>query len=450
MTGADTIRGARAAAIAAFERFPILRRALHAAWLPVLRFALLPFRLPRGRGSAAERQDLLRRTEEYNLAAERYFAEYPDPQLLLDKPFGAPDFAAHLIAVGVLVAGARLRPGDVVVELGAGSCWLSHLLNRFGCRTIAVDVSATALDVGRRLFEQDPRTNWSLDPRFVPYDGHRLPLEDGSCDRVVVYDAFHHVPNQREILAELHRVLRADGVVAMSEPGEGHGSSPTSIAETVNTGVLENELVIADLAALAEAVGFREANVLVEGPTRRHEIPARDIGRFRGGRGFRAYWRGLCHALATHHHVLLHKGRSAPTTERPGQLSAGLRIRRPRRPVTLSAGEPFRVDLRATNIGDTCWLHRGAGASRAGWTRVGVHLHAAGEPVGEVVDHDWHRAGLGRDVEPGSALAVRLDLPGIGRAGVYDLRFDLVVEGLTWFAERGGSRPPALRVTVRP
>ena len=443
------IRTLRAGAISALERFPGLRHVVHAVWEPVFHFALLPFRLPRGRGAVVDQRDLIRRTTAYNEAAERYFAEYPDPQFLLDKPFSdAPDFAGHLIGVGILVAGAGLRPGDTVVEFGAGSCWLSHILNRFGCRTIAVDVSETALAAGRQLFQRDPRTNWDLDPRFLPYDGHVLPLEDAACDRIVVYDAFHHVPNQREILAEMYRVLTPDGVVAMSEPGRGHASNPTSVAETANTGVLENELVIEDVAALAEAVGFNEVNVLAEGPARRHEIPVRDIGRFKGGRGFRRYWRSLCVELVHHHYVLMYKGGSRTTTERPGKLSADLRIVHPRGAVTLSRHERLRVDLRMTNVGDTCWLHRGVGESRAGWTRVGVHLHEAGECVGKVIDFDWHRAELDGDVEPDRGIGVRLDLPAIDRPGVYDLRFDLVVEGLTWFGDRGGSRPPVLRVTV--
>ena len=75
-------------------------------------------------------------------------------------------------------------------------------------------------------------------------------------------------------------------------------------------------------------------------------------------------------------------------------------------------------------------------------------MHEAGEPVGKVIDFDWHRAEFDGDVEPESSVRVRCDLPAIHRAGAYDLQFDLVVEGLTWFAERGASRPPRLRVNV--
>ena len=72
---------------------------------------------------------------------------------------------------------------------------------------------------------QEPSRNWSLDPRFVAYDGRTLPLDDATCDCVVVYDAFHHIPNQRAILAEMHRILRPRGMVVMSEPGVGHADT---------------------------------------------------------------------------------------------------------------------------------------------------------------------------------------------------------------------------------
>jgi ubiquinone/menaquinone biosynthesis C-methylase UbiE len=82
-------------------------------------------------------------------------------------------------------------------------------------------VSSTALDLGKELFERDPRTNWALDPQFVAYDGHSIPLDDAVCERVIFSDSFHHIPNQRRVLDEVYRLLRPDRSVAMSEPGRG-------------------------------------------------------------------------------------------------------------------------------------------------------------------------------------------------------------------------------------
>ena len=65
-----------------------------------------------------------------------------------------------------------------------------------------------------------------------------------------------------------------------------------------------------------------------------------------------------------------------------------------------------------------------------------------------MIDFDWHRAALDRDVDPGERFIARLTLPAIERPGAYDLHFDLVVEGVTWFAAHGASRPPVLRVVI--
>ena len=410
------------------------------------RVALLPFWRRQKPGSTAENPHLVQRAEEYNAAAERYFADFPDRQFLLDKPFSdAEGFPDHLIRAGTLMAAGRIRPGDTVVEIGAGTCWLSHFLNRYGCRTVAVDVSRTALDLGRQLFEREPSTDWSLEPRFVEYDGCTLPLEDAVCDCVVVYDAFHHIPNQRVLLAEMRRILRPRGMVVMSEPGIGHADEPASIAER-ETGVLENELVVADMAALAAAVGFHDTTLVVATPYYQHEIPANKLGAFAGGSGFRHYWTHFSQHLMAHHYILIYKGANTPTTDRPGnaKLRATIGIDDPADSHgRWTAGNPGRATVSVENRGEAVWLH----AEGRGWTRLGGHLYVVKNGARELVDNDWLRAGLERDLKPEDRVVVKIDTPAIDCPGTYEVEFDIVLENVTWFARRG-SPTATLNITV--
>jgi ubiquinone/menaquinone biosynthesis C-methylase UbiE len=418
------------------------RQALVLRTLDVLyQVVLFPFRRRRVAAPRHPQSALVGLTDTYNEAAERYFRDFLTPQFLLDKPFSETlRFGKHLIDVGVLVDGMRLQPGDVVLELGAGSCWLSHMLNRFGCRTIAVDVSQSALALGKVLFEREAATNWALRPEFAVYNGHRLPVADNSCDRIIINDAFHHVPNQRELLVEMYRVLRRSGVVGMAEPGAGHGTTAES-AEAARTGVLENELVIEDLAALAHECGFSRAAVLVASPSVKKEIPAQDLGAFMGGKGFSDYWKRLCSALEQHHYILLYKDEDARTTARPGVLNARIRVEAPSGDYRLRPGDSLATVVTITNVGDTQWQAE----EGAGWTRLGVHLDPADER--EAADFDWFRAALPRDVSPGETVTMNIHLPRIDRPGTYVATFDLVVEGMTWFVWRG-SHSTSLDIVV--
>src|SRR5262249_5549214 len=148
--------------------------------------------------------------------------------------------------------------GHTVLDLGAGACWLSSCLNRLRCRTISMDVSPKALELGEELFRLDPRQRLDLAPRFLAYDGRRFPLADASVDRIVCFGAFDHVPNEDEILAEIFRVLKRGGRAVFAEPGEGHSHAGTSLLEEQRFHVLENELDLRALAVKAERLGFTD------------------------------------------------------------------------------------------------------------------------------------------------------------------------------------------------
>lgn len=424
-------------------RVPYARRAVRHTVDAVFRTALWQFDRGRQPGVARESSQLLARTDTLNQAAEQYFVRFEHPAFLLGKPFtDETTFPRYLFSLGVLLQGLRVRRSDVVVEFGAGSCWVSHFLNRFGCKTISIDVSQTALDLGRALFERDPQTNWAVEPEFVAYDGHRISLPDASCDKVVVFDAFHHVPNQREILTELCRILRPDGMVAMCEPGTGHAETEASRREVETYGVLENELVAEDVGALAIDCGFTAAHLIVAGTL--HEIPCADLGPFIRGKGFSDFWAAQSDALVSGHYFVLYKGEAQPTTRRPKAIGARIALERTPDALRLARGERASVVLEITNVAETTWL--AAPPDGRGWTRVGVHLFRAGEPP-VVADFDWLRADLPHDVASAAHVKIPLELPPISEPGSYLAVCDLVIEGFTWFAERG-SRTATLAIQV--
>jgi ubiquinone/menaquinone biosynthesis C-methylase UbiE len=75
-----------------------------------------------------------------------------------------------------------------------------------------LDVSATALRIGARLFEMHPPVGVRHPPHFMHFDGHRIPLDDASVDRIVCFDAFHQLANPDAILTEMARVLAPGGI----------------------------------------------------------------------------------------------------------------------------------------------------------------------------------------------------------------------------------------------
>ena len=418
---------------------PRLGRGSWARWLLTLkidalaRLLLLPFRR-RWPVRQVESPELEARTDELNRAAEAYWARLEDPGHAAGKPFTERlELPQRLFDLGVLLHWLRAAPGDTVLDLGAGSCWLSRFLNRYGCRTVSVDVSPTALAIGRQAFEEDPGIDWGLEPEFLVYDGRRLPLEDGSVDRVALVDAFHHLPNPRQVLSEMHRVLRPGGLVAMVEPGPGHAGADTSRWEVATTGILENEFDPAAVARIARDVGFQRATVVPTTLTGQVEVAAERLAAFTGGRGFSEYWWNLTAGLEGEVYLLLYKGDFVASTRAPGNLAAEIGVSPPP-PWRVRAGEQLDLAVRAFNRSDTRWL---AAADAPGWTRLGAHLYRRQDGGDSLIDFDFHRQQLAADVEPFTAVELAVRLPAVAEPGDYVVELDFVIEGTAWFAQLG-------------
>ena len=377
------------------------------------------------------------RTEEFNRAAEVYWkdvlGEASARRHVLNKPFASvTDAPSMLYRLGLALSELRLGLGHVVLDFGAGSCWLSSCLNRLGCRTIAVDVSPAALDLGRELFRVDPRQRPELEPRFLPYDGHRLPLPAESVDRVACFDAFHHVPNPEELLAEFHRVLRPGGRVVLAEPGEGHSHSELSAFETDRCGVLESDVDLVELQRRALAAGFTAVRAKPYPDPEAMSLDAAEYVRLMEGEGALLPMAALQRSLRNFFVITLLKGDEVRDSRQPGRLRAAIEWRGPEGALRGGAGALVPLPLRIRNEGDTLWRHEPDAAG--GYVMVSGHLADA---EGRTVRSGFFRTALPRSVAPGEEVDVVAEAPLPAEGGSYRLRVDLVDEHVMWFSQAG-------------
>ncbi len=93
-------------------------------------------------------------------------------------------------------------------------------------------------------------------------------------------------------------------------------------------------------------------------------------------------------------------------------------------------GQAGSLPVTVKNTGGKTWI---AGGRRP--VRLGMQLH---DDRRRLLDLNWSRAFLPHDLPPGAAVTVPIELPPLAMPGPYQVKFDLVLEGVDWF-ERGGS-----------
>jgi 2-polyprenyl-3-methyl-5-hydroxy-6-metoxy-1,4-benzoquinol methylase len=139
--------------------------------------------------------------DEHVKKAEQYFSRLTNYDYQLAKPFASIVEAPELLmAFASILSGLRLLPEMTVLDFGCGTCWTSKYLTQLGCKVIALDVSPSALKIGKELYSRQPIIGDKPHPKFLQFDGYKFDLTDESVDRILCFDAFHHIPNPENVL----------------------------------------------------------------------------------------------------------------------------------------------------------------------------------------------------------------------------------------------------------
>lgn len=114
-----------------------------------------------------------------------------------------------------------LAAGDLLLDMGAGAGRHAFESVRRGAHVVALDYSSTDLkDVAALFTAMAEAGHGPADATAVCVngDGTGLPFPDNTFDRIICSEVMEHIPDDVAAMAEVHRVLKPGGRIAVTVP----------------------------------------------------------------------------------------------------------------------------------------------------------------------------------------------------------------------------------------
>jgi len=114
-----------------------------------------------------------------------------------------------------MLAEVEIHPGYKVLDYGCGpgafTIMIAEIVGQSGI-VYALDIHPLAI----KAVEQNARKK-NLSNYKTILSSCSTSLPDNSLDLVIFFDVFHALKNQEEVLIELHRVLKSDATMCLSD-----------------------------------------------------------------------------------------------------------------------------------------------------------------------------------------------------------------------------------------
>jgi len=114
----------------------------------------------------------------------------------------------HLHRYGIVMPFAQNK---TVLDIACGEGYGSKLLSAKASKVYGVDIDPLAVQNATNKY-QAPNLS------FIQGSADKIPLADASVDTVVSFETIEHHDKHEEMLKEIKRVLKPDGILIMSSP----------------------------------------------------------------------------------------------------------------------------------------------------------------------------------------------------------------------------------------
>ncbi len=173
------------------------------------------------------------------------------------------------LSCGNPIALANLNPGEVVVDLGSGGgldVFLAAQKVGPTGRAIGIDMTPDMIALAQRNAQRGPdgKPYTNVDFKLGTID--QLPLPDASVDVIISNCVINLAPDKSAVFAEMFRVLRPGGRVAVSDIAL-KAELPRELAENVAAlvGCIAGAIPIDEFNAGLQNAGFRDVAIIDAG-----------------------------------------------------------------------------------------------------------------------------------------------------------------------------------------
>lgn len=114
----------------------------------------------------------------------------------------------HLHRYGIA---QKLVKGKRVVDIACGDGYGSYLMSKYASKVTGIDISQDAVNYAKECYVAE-------NLNFIEGSAFNIPLEDKCVDVVVSFETIEHHDLHEEMMAEVLRILKNDGLLIISSP----------------------------------------------------------------------------------------------------------------------------------------------------------------------------------------------------------------------------------------
>ena len=114
----------------------------------------------------------------------------------------------------------RLVANKHVLDVASGEGYGSHIIAQYAQSVIGVDIDKTSIEHANKKYQKN-------NLQYIQSSCVKMPIDDASIDVVISFETLEHLAEQQEMLAEIDRVLKPDGILVISTPDKKHYSDAT-------------------------------------------------------------------------------------------------------------------------------------------------------------------------------------------------------------------------------